>query len=172
MPNWCNNKLIVHGISHKAFSNLYGNPKGINMSKKTLSFEKVIPIGEWNYHNAIEAWGTKWEIGDELYFTDYGGSGFELDFLTAWSPPEPVIEKLRELHPDADIKLLYYEEGCAFCGINKEGESATLDLSINATEMVNDDDFKSYIYSEIENNNEEEELIEFSIANELKAHFI
>lgn len=39
-----------------------------------------------------------------------------LEFETAWSPPEAVIEKLAAMFPDHDFELEYYEGGVGFCG--------------------------------------------------------
>lgn len=39
-----------------------------------------------------------------------------VEFETAWSPPEAVIEKLAAMFPDHDFELEYYEGGVGFCG--------------------------------------------------------
>jgi hypothetical protein len=45
-------------------------------------------------------------------------------FDTAWAPPEPVIQKLSEMFPDANILLSFYEPGCIGRGsvTYKDGE--------------------------------------------------
>lgn len=39
-----------------------------------------------------------------------------VSFDTAWTPPQPVIEKLFELFPAVRFELEYFECGVAFCG--------------------------------------------------------
>ena len=40
----------------------------------------------------------------------------EYTFSKAWSPPEPVIEKLRQLYPDVQITAFYDEPGMEIAG--------------------------------------------------------
>lgn len=50
-------------------------------------------------------WGTKWNA--------YGNSQTGTDtitFETAWSPPEPIIAKLAEMYPDAEIEHWWADE--------------------------------------------------------------
>jgi len=35
-----------------------------------------------------------------------------LTFNTAWSPPEGIVEKLREKYPDLSFQCFYDEPGC------------------------------------------------------------
>ena len=149
MPNWCSNRLIVKDMTIEEFKSLYYG------EENCFSFDKVIPIGEWDYDNAINAWGTKWDAANpESYNEDE--NGFILDFQSAWSPPDPVINKLNENHPDARFKLLYYEPGCDFCGVN----SITGDYTYSFMDGVKDnwdEDLKSYIKQEREWFEEDEE---------------
>jgi hypothetical protein len=39
-----------------------------------------------------------------------------IEFETAWSPPEAVIQKLAAMFPDHTFDLSYYEGGVGFCG--------------------------------------------------------
>ena len=143
MPNWCSNRLIIKGMSFKKFKELY-------YENEQFSFEKVIPIGEWEYEKACEKWGTKWDCNDtDDYCNDDDDELLEISFSTAWSPPELVIEKLRENHPEADVKLLYCEPGCDFCGIN--GNDIQEDYAFSENSFKGwDEDLKSYIEEERE----------------------
>ena len=40
----------------------------------------------------------------------------ELTFSTAWSPPEGVIEKLKDKYPDLSFSCLYDEPGMEVAG--------------------------------------------------------
>jgi len=67
------------------------------------------------YSWCIENWGTKWEadmLGIEV--NDY--DTLEISFNTAWSPPEGVIEKLREKFPELTFQCFYDEPGCEIAG--------------------------------------------------------
>ena len=61
------------------------------------------------YDWSVANWGTKWNSCD-CDFNEYGVS-----FNTAWSPPIPVIKALAKL-TERDLRLIYIEEGCDFCG--------------------------------------------------------
>ena len=51
------------------------------------------------YHWCIENWGTKWDACDKSI--DYEDDEIlALTFNTAWSPPEGIVEKLREKYPE------------------------------------------------------------------------
>ena len=40
----------------------------------------------------------------------------EINFNTAWSPPESICHKLREMFPDVSISWFYDEEGMEVAG--------------------------------------------------------
>ena len=40
----------------------------------------------------------------------------EISFNTAWSPPEGVVEKLREKFPELSFQCFYDEPGCEIAG--------------------------------------------------------
>ena len=40
----------------------------------------------------------------------------EIEFLTAWSPPEGVVAKLREKFPELTFQCFYDEPGCEIAG--------------------------------------------------------
>jgi len=57
-----------------------------------------------------EHWGTKWnsydcEERDGAYYFD-----------TAWSPPEPIMQKISEVFPDVKITHSFFDEGWCFWG--------------------------------------------------------
>ena len=39
-----------------------------------------------------------------------------LTFSTAWSPPEGIVEKLREKYPELNFQCFYDEPGCEIAG--------------------------------------------------------
>jgi len=65
----------------------------------------------WRNHH----WDTKWDIGD-IEFSDDDDDYFICHFDTAWSPPEGIIFKLREMFPDLSISCFYDEPGMELAG--------------------------------------------------------
>ena len=64
------------------------------------------------YHWCIDNWGTKWNACDA-----YKASDNIVIFDTAWSCPEPIIQKLSEMF-DVNVKVVYADEdyGSGNCG--------------------------------------------------------
>ena len=89
------------------------NDKG-EVVAETYNFPDGKNDDRW-YHWCIENWGTKWEpdmLG--LDVSDY--DSLEITFNTAWSPPEGVVEKLREKFPELSFQCFYDEPGCEIAG--------------------------------------------------------
>ena len=67
------------------------------------------------YHWNISNWGTKWDACNvEIGYADE--SQIEVTFDTAWSPPEPICAKLREMFEDIHVSWFYDEPGMEFAG--------------------------------------------------------
>ena len=67
------------------------------------------------YHWNIQNWGTKWDACNvEIDYADE--SQIEISFDTAWSPPEPICARLREMFEDIHISWFYDEPGMEFAG--------------------------------------------------------
>lgn len=64
---------------------------------------------DW-WHWRVNNWGTKWSVADVDLVEKKGFIVYSFD--TAWSPPEPVLCRLSEMFPDANILLSFYEPGC------------------------------------------------------------
>ena len=131
MPNHCCNTLFMSKDDLSVIiKNYIGEDKD---GEKIFDFERIEPVGDvpdW-YNRRIEKWGTKWagyslNIGETI-----------IDFLTAWSPPLPIIEKLAELHKGMTFRLEYYETGMAFRGVCtaewRDGEVLVEDDNWNMT---------------------------------------
>jgi hypothetical protein len=118
MPNWCENRVRVTG----EFDELKRFIGFVKDDKLMFSFQKITPMDEklldseeW-YEWRKEHWGTKWEIGD-INFEDSSSQGeIEYNFLTAWAPPVPIFNKLRDEFPELDISWQYDEPGMGFAG--------------------------------------------------------
>lgn len=53
-------------------------------------------------------WGTKWNACDSVVNADER----TIEFQTAWSCPEPIVEKLADLFPNVDFTWCYADEDC------------------------------------------------------------
>ena len=134
MPNWCECELTVkksaNWNSQVSLDELRQALSGERNGEFTaLDENKLIPYPEkfakmdengdkgfnsGGYEWCIENWGTKWGFcyvnllvkPESLFYT----------FETAWSPPEPLIRKMGELHPEFIFTLKYYEGGMGFKG--------------------------------------------------------
>ena len=101
MPNHVQNHIKVGGDPQRVqefLEKVQNDEYGIG----TLDFQKIIPMPEDEndpYHWHIYNWGTKWNAYDYREDEDYSHSE-TLDFLTAWSAPHPILERLSEMFPE------------------------------------------------------------------------
>ena len=68
------------------------------------------------YHWCIDNWGTKWEPDILEVDGDQDSEMLEIVFNTAWSPPQGVVEKMREKYPKLTFQCFYDEPGCEIAG--------------------------------------------------------
>ena len=145
MPNWCSNEVTIEGTKEdmakfvdECFTDFKGTP--------VLDFAKVMPEPDydkpkkdgthnngvqtepssvmpdwWNWRN--DNWGTKWNLvpnhGGGLTMYDVVQSDdtyTQLEFETAWSPPNGIYEAIVEKYPDLDINWFYREDGVQLVG--------------------------------------------------------
>ena len=67
------------------------------------------------YDWRLQNWDTKWDAYD-VEVTDDDPEQVEIEFNTAWSPPEAICNALREQYPDVSISWFYDEPGCEIAG--------------------------------------------------------
>ena len=144
MPNWADNQLIVNGDVEEMdrFNNNFKN------------FEAIVPLGEWDYDEAIETWGCKWDINpEELEYGRYD-EGDYYSFMTPWSPPTGFVKKASEKY-DLRFTLKTYEPGMFYMNkeIFEEGRrigSANADEHGAMKELFSGDDFFRGIFKDME----------------------
>ena len=132
MPNWCTNKLVVHG-PHEDVKRFKEKATGHSPwpadegEKSVLNFHSLVPIPpevlsagyeqagyEWELRN----WGCKWGACSAALVDEWEGH-LEYAFETAWSPPIPFLSKLASSWPTLIFLLDYEEMGMGFKGITK-----------------------------------------------------
>jgi len=132
MPNNITNVLTVEGVSEERIAEILAAIRmdGIE-GRRSIDFNKIIPMPEdifrgnlgqeerqlygrnnW-YAWSIEHWNTKWNS------YDYDGAPYhddsnQIEFMTAWTAPSPVIERLSRMFPDAQFRHAWADEdiGC------------------------------------------------------------
>jgi len=68
------------------------------------------------YDWCIQNWGTKWNFS-EITIEEISSHILIYEFLTAWSPPEPLVIKMSQMFPSLKFELEYREEGVDFEGL-------------------------------------------------------
>lgn len=134
MPNYTTNILRVHGELKEIdrlrefvegryqafdFDKIIPMPKELDieeidpadaelMQKRAYNLEKY-GFSSW-YDWRKKHWGTKWNCRecDEKWLMKFGDACIK--FKTAWCPPIPIINKLRELFPNLQIFCRYNNE--------------------------------------------------------------
>jgi hypothetical protein len=103
------------------------------LDRAAAEYDKAHP-GDWTkrpqdgfnqggYEWCCNNWGTKWGTYDG-FRREVSKSGriANVSFLSAWSPPRAVLDKLAERYPDLTIVAKSYERGMGFkCDYRWEG---------------------------------------------------
>jgi hypothetical protein len=134
MPNHIKNLIAINSeeTSMERIMEIFEAIKNEDAGIGSIDFNKIIPTppdiyqgnlgaeeeakyGEktWLHFNTSR-WNTKWPAYDFDAFED--GSTC-IGFNTAWSSPNPILQKLSEMFPDAHFKHLWSDEDFGFnCG--------------------------------------------------------
>lgn len=116
MPNHITNIVAVSGDESRVQSML----KEIQTDEYgvgSVDFNKIIPMPDDvdSHYWCIAKWGTKWNSYG--YTADTGFKDGKLTFLTAWSAPHPILEKMSEMYPDIKFKHEWADEDISMnCG--------------------------------------------------------
>ena len=127
MPNHITNRIKLIGDPAEV-CRLLEAVKNDEYGIGTLDFEKIIPMpeniyrgnlgpaeqklyGKNNWYDwSLANWGTKWGAYGYDESVDYSANKDSLRFLTAWSAPHPVIEKLSQMFPALTIEHEWADE--------------------------------------------------------------
>ena len=116
-PDWENTPLMTSEL--KRFGNDRGKvgelPQYVEDYGKRLVFKSTgHPDDRW-YDWRVQNWDTKWDCYD-VVVTDDDPECLEIEFNTAWSPPEAICDKIREDYPAVSVSWFYDEPGCELAG--------------------------------------------------------
>ena len=110
-PDWDNTPYkgeLPKRVEHK-------NPKTGEVSFVTMEFPDGTNDSRW-YDWNIANWDTKWDVAGSVEIEEQDSEIVEINFNTAWSPPEAICSKLREMFPDLSFSWFYDEPGMEFAG--------------------------------------------------------
>ena len=115
-PDWANTPLLS---SDNRYGTKYGNDGELPVRSEdpfvTYRFQSTGRADERWYDWRVQNWDTKWDAYD-VVVTDDDPDCTEIEFNTAWSPPEAICSALREQYPDLSISWFYDEPGCEIAG--------------------------------------------------------
>ncbi len=118
-PDWVNTPLMSKDVQEYSFSKPRGKvgelPQYVEDPWRRLVFKSTGQSDDRWYDWRVQNWDTKWDAYD-VEVTDDDPDCTEIQFNTAWSPPEAICSALREQYPDVDISWFYDEPGCEIAG--------------------------------------------------------
>ena len=119
-PDWTKVPLTESELKEYSFSNPRGEvgelPVFSDEPYKGLHFASTGMQDDRWYNWRVQNWGTKWDCYSlEIDDCDMP-HGFEVNFETAWSPPEEVCYAIKEQYDDLSISWFYDEPGCELAG--------------------------------------------------------
>ena len=119
-PDWLNTPLMSSDMPKYDWDKPKGKvgelPQYVNTDYgKSLRFVSTGQIDDRWYDWRVNNWDTKWDCYD-VVVTDDDPDCLEVEFNTAWSPPEAICNALREQYPDVSISWFYDEPGCEIAG--------------------------------------------------------
>ena len=110
-PDW---KNIPNEKGELPKEKLHKNDKG-EVVVATMEFPDGTNDSRW-YDWNVANWDTKWDIAGAVEIDEQDSEIIEINFDTAWSPPEAICTKLREMFPDLSFSWFYDEPGMEFAG--------------------------------------------------------
>ncbi len=132
MPNWCSNQTKIGGPT-KEIKRIWDILEDDTQDDGLLS--AMAPLdGDWEYNDAVNNWGTKWDIkGDHGLQFDEGKTYSEISgsFESAWSPPTIAFQTWLENNPECDAELLYCEFANDFMGTLDAGDYTISQCSVS-----------------------------------------
>ena len=119
-PDWLNTPLMSKDVKEYSFSEPRGKvgelPQYVEDPWRRLVFKSTGQSDDRWYDWRVQNWDTKWDCYD-VEVTDSDPENLEIEFNTAWAPPEAICHALREKYQDTvAISWFYDEPGCEIAG--------------------------------------------------------
>ena len=110
-PDWTNTPLMSSDVK----GTVYDRGKVGELPMPDGTFQSTGRHDDRWYDWRIQNWDTKWDCYD-VVVTDDDPDQLEVEFNTAWSPPEAICNEIREQYPDLAVSWFYAEPGCEIAG--------------------------------------------------------
>ena len=118
-PDWLNTPLMSSDAPKYSWDSPKGKvgelPQYVEDPWKRLVFKSTGHADDRWYDWRVQNWDTKWDAYD-VTVADDDPECLEVEFNTAWSPPEAICNKIREDYPDVSVSWFYDEPGCEIAG--------------------------------------------------------
>ena len=119
-PDWHNTPLMSSDVQKYSWDKPKGKvgelPQYVEDPWKRLVFKSSGQSDDRWYDWRCYNWDTKWDCYD-VEVVDPDPENLEIQFNTAWSPPEAICHALREKYEDTvAISWFYDEPGCEIAG--------------------------------------------------------
>ena len=119
-PDWTKVPLTENTVKEYSWDRSRGDigelPVMSDDPMKGLHFPSTgIQDDRW-YNWRTQNWGTKWDAYSMEIDDSEMPYGFEVNFETAWSPPEEVCYAIKEQYDDLSMSWFYDEPGCEVAG--------------------------------------------------------
>ena len=119
-PDWLNTPLMSSDMPKHDWDTPLGKVGELPMDVQgdygiSRRFQSTGKADDRWYDWRIQNWDTKWDAYD-VVVTDDDPDQLEVEFNTAWSPPEAICSAIREQYPDVSVSWFYDEPGCEIAG--------------------------------------------------------
>ena len=117
-PDWANTPLDAETAGnwlHSKRGEVGELPQYVEDPWRRLVFKSTGQADDRWYDWRVYNWDTKWDCYD-VVVTDDDPESVEIEFNTAWSPPEAICNRIREDYPDVSVSWFYDEPGCEIAG--------------------------------------------------------
>lgn len=106
------------------------------VAKAERALENLAKYGAMNWYDwAITNWGTKWN-SYRFHETMNEPTHYECKFDTAWSPPQPIFEKIAEEFPALTLRVMAYDEGGGFAYVGSAKDGTFRGGNIKPTDQI------------------------------------
>jgi len=118
-PDWPNTPIMTNEVNRSPLYEPRGKVGELPVKREDpwtrYEFLSTGKSDDRWYDWRVQNWDTKWDAYD-VVVTDDDEEQLEVEFSTAWSPPEAICSALREQYPDVSISWFFDEPGCEIAG--------------------------------------------------------
>ena len=120
-PDWANTPLHENDVQEYSWDKPKGEAGELPVLKdrgwgEGLVFASTDRQDDRWYNWRNQNWGTKWDAYEMEIDDCEMPNAFEVEFQTAWAPPEEVCHAIREQFDDLSVSWFYDEPGCEVAG--------------------------------------------------------